>query len=518
MYDETDYQNESGENLTHMQLAQGEDDRINQMPENKKQKKKKHPGEKTKSAINGMIFGLCAALIFCMVTVIGNHTFLKTKTEETVVLGEASNEQNTKETDAEEEKTQLRANGETVASTTSGSLSIAEIAQNAMPSVVSITTKGIEEVRSMFGTRKYESQGAGSGIIIGQNDTELLIATNNHVIEGAQEVSVCFDDSDEDAVVSAVVKGTDASNDLAIVAVVLSDIEEDIMDKIEVIAIGDSESLEVGDQVVAIGNALGYGQSVTTGIVSALNREVDIDNFTSSLIQTDAAINPGNSGGALLNMNGELIGINSAKYASETVEGMGYAIPITTAKPILESLMNRETRELASDDEAGFLGVSCQDVSDEAVQYYDMPKGVYIAEVEEGGAADKAGIRKGDIITKFDGLTVTGSEELRSTIAYYKQGETVEVVLMRSNNGEYKEQQVSVTLAKSEAIEEQKLAEAEQGSSADDIQNDQAEERDNRQNRQEGQDDKTNPSDGSDRQIPDEVQEWFQNFFGNGGF
>ena len=213
--------------------------------------------------------------------------------------------------------------------------------------------------------------------------------------------------------------------------------------------------IQVGDQVVAIGNALGYGQSVTTGIVSALDREVTIDNVTSKLIQTDAAINPGNSGGALLNMKGELIGINSAKYASAEVEGMGYAIPVATAQPILDNLMTRETRDVVSEDEAGYLGVSVQDVSEEASSYYGIPSGAYLAAVEENGAAAKPGIKQGDIITKFDGLSISSASELKSTIAYYKEGETVDVTYMRANNGEYEEHTVSVTLAKSEAAAKQ---------------------------------------------------------------
>lgn len=517
MYEETNYRNEPETNLAHMQLAQGEEGAYGSVQKESPEKKKRHLGEKARSAINGIIFGLCAALIFCAVTVIGKYTFLKPQTQETVLGQETEAAQdaveNTQETQ-EDVKTSEKeqANATAMSSQENRELSISEIAQNTMPAVVSITTKGIEEVRSMFGTRKYESQGAGSGIIVGKNDTELLIATNNHVIQGAQEVSVCFDDSDEDAVVRAVVKGTDASNDLAIVAISLSDMEEDLMDKISVISMGDSDILHVGDQVVAIGNALGYGQSVTTGIVSALNREVDMENFVATLIQTDAAINPGNSGGALLNMKGELIGINSAKYASETVEGMGYAIPIATAKPILDSLMNRETRELASDKEAGFLGVSCQDVSEEAVQYYDMPKGVYIAEVEEGGAAEKAGIRKGDIITKFDGLTVSSSEELRNTIAYYKQGESVEVVFERSNNGEYKQQTVSVTLAKSAAIEKQKADEADENA---DTKEDGAKRDEDLQENPNGRDDSVIPFGEGKEEIPEEAMEWFRRFFGN---
>ena len=335
------------------------------MPEDngkKKHKKEKKPGKGTgRSALNGLVFGLCAALIFCGVVAVGNRTFLKPAQQETVASAETA-----ETTDATDKKADIPNTTTSTAQTVSQAgtgYSVSDIAKNCMPSIVAITTKGIEEVRSMFGTQQRESEGAGSGIIVGKNDTELLIATNNHVVSGAEEVSVCFDDS-EDSVVSAKVKGTDSSNDLAIVYVALSDISDDILSNIKIATIGDSSSVQVGDQVVAIGNALGYGQSVTTGIVSALDREVTIDNVTSKLIQTDAALNPGNSGGALLNMKGELIGINSAKYASAEVEGMGYAIPVATAQPILDNLMTRETRDVVSEDEAGYLGVSVQDVSE----------------------------------------------------------------------------------------------------------------------------------------------------------
>ena len=483
------------------------------MPEDnkKKHKKEKKPGKGTgRSALNGLVFGLCAALIFCGVVAVGNRTFLKPAQQETVA---AANTEETTDASADKKQTDIpnttTGTAQTVSQAGTG-YSVSDIAKNCMPSIVAITTKGIEEVRSMFGTQQRESEGAGSGIIVGKNDTELLIATNNHVVSGAEEVSVCFDDS-EDSVVAAKVKGTDSSNDLAIVSVALSDISDDILSNIKIATIGDSSSVQVGDQVVAIGNALGYGQSVTTGIVSALDREVTIDNVTSKLIQTDAAINPGNSGGALLNMKGELIGINSAKYASAEVEGMGYAIPVATAQPILDNLMTRETREVVSEDEAGYLGVSVQDVSEEASSYYGIPSGAYLAAVEENGAAAKAGIKQGDIITKFDGLSISSASELKSTIAYYKEGETVDVVYMRANNGEYEDHTVSVTLAKSEAAAKQN---AQQKNSTDS------------QNSQSG-----NPKDGltvpdpnadeSEDQQQDEsqyygnMQDFFNQFFGN---
>ena len=325
--------------------------------------------------------------------------------------------------------------------------SVSDVASQCKPSVVAITCTSIEEVQSFWGTQSYQAEGAGSGIIVAQNDTELLIATNNHVVSGAESLSVCFND-DKEQVYEAVIKGTDPNNDLAVVAINLDDISEETMSSIKIATLGDSDTLTVGEQIVAIGNALGYGQSVTSGIVSALDREVTIDNITSSLIQVDAAINPGNSGGALFNMKGELVGINSAKYASEEVEGMGYAIPITKAKDILNELMTRQTRTKVDEDKRGYLGISCLDVSSDASEMYDLPSGVYVKEVGKGGAAEKAGIQAGDIITKFDGLSISDKETLVRNLEYYASGETVEVVLQRAGEGGYKEITVEVTLAK----------------------------------------------------------------------
>lgn len=329
-----------------------------------------------------------------------------------------------------------------------GTYTVSDIAQMCMPSVVAITNKGVTEVQSWFGTMQQESESAGSGIIVGQNDEELLIATNNHVVSGAEELSVCFND-DVDQVYEAHTKGTDASNDLAIVAIKLSDIPEDVLSTIKIAELGNSDELTVGEQVVAIGNALGYGQSVTSGYISALDREVQMDNMAANLIQTDAAINPGNSGGALFNMKGQVIGINSAKLAETKVEGMGYAIPISTAIPILNELENRVTREKVDASEEGYLGISCQDVSSDA-QAYGIPAGVYVAEATEGGAAQKAGVRQGDIITKFDDQTVTSVSEIKSLLQYYKAGETVDVVVERMSNEGYAEVTLSVTLGLSE--------------------------------------------------------------------
>lgn len=327
---------------------------------------------------------------------------------------------------------------------------VTAIAEASMPSIVAITNKSVQEMRNLFGqTQSYESESSGSGIIIGQTDEELLIVTNNHVVSSAQELSVGFVD---ETACEAKIKGTDASHDIAVIAVKMSDIPEETREQIKVIALGSSSELKVGEQVVAIGNALGYGQSVTTGIVSALNRQVTIDGNTYNLIQTDAAINPGNSGGALLNMSGQLAGINSAKLSDTSVEGMGYAIPVDDVLDIIEGLMNRTTRdEKAEEGEEGFLGISGQDVTTEVSKSYDMPKGVYITSVEEGSAADKAGLKKGYIITRFDGSSVSSISELKEQLSYYKAGESVEVVYSTVSGGEYTEQTVTVTLGKKPA-------------------------------------------------------------------
>ena len=330
---------------------------------------------------------------------------------------------------------------------TDSSASVSAIAEAAMPSLVAITNKSVQEMQSMFGqTQAYESESSGSGIIIGKTDTELLMVTNNHVVSGAQDLSVGFV-----SVAEAAVKGTDADHDIAVIAVKLSDLSEDTLSAIKVIEIGSSSNLEVGEQVVAIGNALGYGQSVTTGIVSALNREVTIDNTANTLIQTDAAINPGNSGGALLNMSGQLVGINSAKYSDTSVEGMGYAIPVDDVVDIIENLMNRQVRtEKAAEGERGFLGISGQDVTSEVSQAYDMPKGVYITSVETGSAAEQVGLQKGDIITKFDGTSVSALADLKEQLAYYKTGEQVEITYSTRENGQYAEKTATVTLGQNQ--------------------------------------------------------------------
>ena len=326
---------------------------------------------------------------------------------------------------------------------------VSDIVDEVMPSIVAITNVSQTEYQSFWGQSKtYESTSCGSGIIVSQDNEYLYVATNNHVVEGANSLTVTFANDDT---VSAEIKGTDPSTDLAVVKVALSSIKDDTMSEIKVATLGSSDTLKVGESCIAIGNALGYGQSVTTGVISALNREVSVSdsssstNYTAELIQTDAAINPGNSGGALLNTAGEVIGINSVKYSDTSVEGIGYAIPMDTAKPIIEELI---TKEKVDESNSAYLGITGVDVTSDVAKTYNMPTGVYVAQVMEGAAAEQAGIQKGDIITKFDGKDVTSMEELSYNMQYYAAGTTVDVVIERSSNGQYEEQTISVTLGK----------------------------------------------------------------------
>ena len=332
----------------------------------------------------------------------------------------------------------------TTSSSSTGTSDVATIAKNAMPSIVSITNMSVQEVQSFFGgTQQQESTSVGSGIIIGQTDSELLILTNNHVVEGNEKLTVSFVDNES---VEANVKGTDSTKDLAVVAVKISDVKDSTMDEIAVATMGDSSKLEVGEQVVAIGNALGYGQSVTSGIVSATERTLD-GYEGGTLIQTDAAINPGNSGGALLNSNGEVIGINTAKVATDSVEGMGYAIPISDASDTIQNLMNQETKTKVSEAEQGYLGIQGVDVSDESAKMYNMPTGVYISDVVKNGGAQQAGLTKGSVITGLEGTTISDMNSLKEQLQYYRVGDKVKVtVQVPGNNGEYTEKTVEVTL------------------------------------------------------------------------
>ena len=331
---------------------------------------------------------------------------------------------------------------------------VADVAEAVMPAIVSITNSSVQEVNDWFSRRsyQYESESAGSGIIVGSNETELLICTNNHVVEGANTLTVTFIDEES---YEAKIKGTSADDDLAVIAVALDDISKETKEQIMIAQTGDSDEMRVGEQVVAIGNALGYGQSVTTGIISAKDRMIQVqegmDVYTyENLIQTDAAINPGNSGGALLNMNGEVIGINSAKASSSGVEGMGYSIPISKAMPILEKLMSRETRSKVDESEASYIGITGEGVSSEATQLYGIPAGIYLIGVGEGSPAEEAGLQESDIITEFDGISVTSMSDLRELLLYYAAGETVEMTVQSNENGAYTEKTVEITLGSRE--------------------------------------------------------------------
>ena len=341
--------------------------------------------------------------------------------------------------------TKTVSNAKLTTSTSTVTSDVSDIVENTLPSIVSITNMSVQEVQNFFGgISQQESESAGSGIIISQNDSELLVVTNNHVVEGSDTLTVTFNDGNS---VEAQIKGTDSARDLAVVAVPLDKISDDTMNAIKVATLGDSDSLKVGEPAIAIGNALGYGQSVTTGIVSATGRT--IDGFDGEYIQTDAAINPGNSGGALLNANGEVIGINSAKINSSAVEGMGFAIPISDASDVIQNLMNKETRSKVSDEERGYLGMKGYDVSEEGAQMYNMPTGVYVKEVMSGGGAEKAGLTKGSIITGFEGSSISGMSSLQEQLQYYKAGEEVTLtVQIPDKNGEYTEKDIKVTLGK----------------------------------------------------------------------
>ena len=418
----------------HKKQEQGNGDQHNSHQETPKQKKKH------KRSMNLYAKVICCAILFGAISggmVLGSFMIGKNAVKTTTTANLETN------------AAKLSANSDSKSSSSdsssSGTYTVSEIAEQCKSSVVAITNQSIQEVQTMFGTMQQQSTGSGSGVIIGKNDTELLIATNNHVVSGAESLTVCFNDN-KDAVFDAKIKGTDADNDLAVIAIKLSDISEDVLNSISIATLGDSTQMQVGDQVVAIGNALGFGQSVTSGVISALDREVTIDDTTATLMQTDAAINPGNSGGALFNMKGEVIGINSAKYASDEVEGMGFAIPMAKAQGIIEKLMNQETRDKLTSD-YGFLNITGQDVSSDVAEMYNIPEGVYVSGTTDGGAAAKAGIKKGDIITKLGNTTITSISQLKEELQYYKAGETVEITIQRNTDSKgYQEQTLKVTL------------------------------------------------------------------------
>ncbi|MCR5301841.1 MAG: trypsin-like peptidase domain-containing protein [Lachnospiraceae bacterium] len=403
----------------------------------------------------GLAFGVLAAFGFAGITRVID-TFFPRKAVAAVekqITGEDETRAETKKETTEEKSTV--ANASLTKAVESNDIekaggeigmSVTELAKNNLPCVVSITNTTVTQLRDMWGNgyREYENISRGSGIIIGQTDEELLIATNSHVVNGADSITVGFVDSE---IYDATVKGEDTEVDLAVIGIKMSDLKKDTLDQIKVAVIGDSDALQVGEQVVAIGNAVGYGQSVTTGIVSALNRDVPDDDTEISYIQTDAAINPGNSGGALLNMKGEVIGINTAKLMSTYVEGMGYAIPINTADPTIEALMNRKSRDKVGDDKTGYLGISGATVDAQTSKMYGIPEGIYLQEITKDSPADEAGLLKGDIIKKFDGVSVSTLADLRSKLEYYEAGEKVDLVISRQEDGEYKDKTVTVILA-----------------------------------------------------------------------
>lgn len=392
-----------------------------------------------------LVFGLVAGAAFTGVSYFGGNALGINQSSD------SSDKSSRSSKDSDSSSSSSSDTAKTLATTSTGDATdvtdVSGIVDAVMPSIVAITNTGIVQSQNFFGqSQSYESQSAGSGIIIQEDDTYLYIATNNHVVEGAESLTVQFCD---DSTVSAEVKGTDASHDLAVVKVEKSAIDSDTLSAIKVATIGDSTALKVGQATIAIGNALGYGQSVTTGVVSALGRTVSTSDSSTgttvtndNLIQTDAAINPGNSGGALLNTNGEVIGINSVKYSDTSVEGIGYAIPMEDAQPIISQLI---TQEKVDESKQAYLGIQGYDVSSDVAKTYNMPQGVYVYQVLSGSAAEKAGLQQGDIITKFDGKTVGSMEELQETLSYYEAGQSVKITICsRANN--YQEQELDITL------------------------------------------------------------------------
>lgn len=396
---------------------------------------KKHGGYFRKAVVSvslGLFFGLFAGIGFYAVQ--QGTGMLKTGTD-TAVVDEVTSEA---ATESSQSTPQLATNVTYVES------DVSDVVEKVMPAMVSIVNN-FTETANVFGQQYTQEEAAsGSGIIVGKTDDELLIVSNNHVVESADTLTVTFIDGSE---AQAQVKGLDSDMDLAVIAVSLNDLSDDTKNAITVATLGSSDDLKLGEPVIAIGNALGYGQSVTNGIVSALNREITLENgATGTFIQTNAAINPGNSGGALLNMNGEVIGINSNKIGGTTVEGMGYAIPITSASPIIADLMERQTRTKVAEDEVGYIGISLQEVTSQISQMYNMPEGIYVVSVEEGSAAANAGIMKGDIITKFDGSSISSYSDLQKTLQYYAAGDSATITVQRPQNGEYVSIELNLTL------------------------------------------------------------------------
>ena len=406
-----------------------------------KERKKSKVGKAVGLVASAAVFGLVAGGVMVGVNTVANsYISSNVETKDNIVIGN---------------QTDIKSDSESTAApaTNLSNMDVSTIVDKAMPSVVAIYGKAEITQNSFFGTQSYEAQSSGSGIIVGKTDTELLVVTNNHVIADTDSLEVEFNDGTK---ATASVKGGDSDNDVAVVAIKLSDLSEDTLSKISIANIGDSNDIKVGQGVVAIGNALGYGQSVTVGYISALNREVKTEGGTSrNLLQTDAAINPGNSGGALLNMKGEVIGINSAKYSDTDVEGMGYAIPISAVKDLIAELSSKETRTVVAAENQGYLGIQGKDIDEEMAKAYDMPQGIYVYKVVEGGAAASSDLKAKDIITKFDGQSVRSMESLKNMLTYYESGKTVDLTVQRlDESGNYVEKTVTITLGKREATEQ----------------------------------------------------------------
>lgn len=455
------------------QQYSGDSGQNNQKKPKKGEKKSHGIGYKIGiAALIAVIAGGIGGAAFYGVNYVGNHLIQNLSEEASSDAGDADDNKNqesgnsffedltTPDTDSSSDDDESDDSTVSGSTTSSDNMTVQEVAAKCISEVVTISKTSTQELQSYFGqTQTYQSSSMGTGVIIGQNDTELLIATNYHVVSEADTISVGFVD---ESVAEAQVKGSDVDNDLAVIAVSLDDISSDTMSQISIATIGNADDIQLGEQVVAIGNSAGYGQSVTSGYISATGRSLQLSDGTNvynatDMLQTDAAINAGNSGGPLYNMRGEVIGINEGKrYATTSgtsVEGMGYAISISRAEPILEELMSKETRQEVSDDEKGYLGVTCANVSSDVAQLYNMPEGICVTEVISGGPAEAAGIQKGDVITKIDGNSISTYDELVEQLGYYKSGETIDFVIMRANNGAYEEQTISVTLGDASVIE-----------------------------------------------------------------
>ncbi len=471
----------------------------------------------------GLAFGILGALGFIGTTRVVKAVFPE-KTQQAATAGkETAAEADDTKTASKDEKSNDKVENATLTKAVDDGMlskgggevgmSVTELAKNNLPCVVSITNTSVKQLRDMWGNgiREYEDVSRGSGIIIGQTDEELLIATNAHVVNGADSITVGFVDSE---IYDATVKGEDTEIDLAVIGVKMSDIKDDTLKEIKVAVIGDSDALQVGEQVVAIGNAVGYGQSVTTGIVSALERDIPDDDVETYYIQTDAAINPGNSGGALLNMKGEVIGINTAKIMSTYVEGMGYAIPMNTANPTIEALMNRKSRDKVDEDKAGYIGITGVSVDAQTSKMYGIPEGIYLQEVVKDSPAEDAGLLKGDIIKKFDNVSVSTIADLKSKLDFYEAGEKVDVTFCRQEDGEYVDKTVTVTLSSREgtALDTDKNSDK----------NDQKDGRDDKGDKDDSPEEGPDRNDGKKAEgqdpeelfnsLPDELKEFFYGF------